>query len=133
LKKIIIISGIIPATFNVYLCIVELFIFLLDISNILRWSSFLVVVICILGISGYVGLWKSLITKSNDKRLVNLVLLIAGILSVCLTLLMVFSGKLPMRINNFPQDIGRLIVVIWPGIVSIFVIASKKRQLNLQK
>lgn len=125
-KKIIIISGIIPATFNFYMCIVGLFLFLLDIANILYWSSFFVVVICILGISGYVGLWKSLITKSDDKGLVNSVLLIAGILSICLTLLMALAGELPMRIYNFPRDIGRLIVVIWPGIVSIFVIASKK-------
>jgi hypothetical protein len=126
-KKIIIISGIIPATFNVYLCVVGLFLFLLDIANVLYWSSFLILVICILGISGYIGLWKSLLTKSNDKGLVNSVLLIAGILSVCLALLMTSAGKLPMRIFNFPQDIGRLIVVIWPGIVSILIIANEKK------
>jgi hypothetical protein len=124
-KKIFIISGIIPATFTVYLCVVGLFLFGLEIRN-WDWPSLLVAIICLLGIIGYVGLWKCLLAKPKDNQRINSVLLFGGILSIGLTLVMKSMGQLPLRIFNFPQDIGRLISIIWPGIVACYIVVKGK-------
>ena len=70
LKKLLTISGIIPATFLAYLSIIGFVLVIPDLFGKWDWFKFLFCLSCILGLAGYFGLWVSFYPFTQDEYLV---------------------------------------------------------------
>ncbi len=88
-RNIILINGIIPGTFLFLLSVFWLFQFALDIFY--DWKTFLLILCFLLGIIGYLGLWRNLILSQNRVKL-NSYLLGFGIIG-CLTFITFEGGE----------------------------------------
>ena len=127
MRKILIISGILPATFLVYLCLIGIILTLIEKLVNFSFSNLIVLLICILGITGYIGLWKTLLTKSKTNSILTRTLLITGLLSLLLTIIMILTDNLKMNILKFPEDMFRFLVTFWPGIITIYLLISNSK------
>lgn len=120
-KNIIIISAIIPSSILFYASVFWIFVFITDIFS--DWPTSFVLTLCIfLGLLGYVGLWRNLISSKNRRGLNSLLpaLGIAGYI-----LFIFYTGS--ERMISFAEPFESLIM-IWPIIVSIFVIVLNLKQ-----
>lgn len=131
-KNLLIISGIIPATFLTYLCVLGVILILPNIFE--KWDlfKFLFSCSCLFGLGGYLGFWISLFGKSTKNRL-KLFLLSGGAISILFILY--YKQDLGLNVSTNLEDIGRLMIFIWPLIISIFlifkiIIENKKQNLE---
>jgi hypothetical protein len=121
IKKLFIISGIIPATFLTYLSIIGFFLIIPDIFKQWDWFKFLFCFACLLGFGGYFGLWISLLeSPKKNKDLPKLILLLGGVLSVIFILCN--KQDLALNLSAKPEDFARLIMFLWPFIISSILI-----------
>lgn len=118
-KNLLIISGIIPATFLAYLSVLGVILILPDIFE--KWDlfKFLFISSCLLGLGGYFGFWISLFDKST-KNMLKLFLLGGGAISILFILY--YKQDLGLNLSTNSNDIGLLMIFIWPLIISLFLI-----------
>src|SRR5690606_4307188 len=106
-RNIILISGIIPATFLFFLSIFWLFQFMTDIFY--DWKTFLLILCFLFGILGYLGLWRNLILSKNRIKL-NSYLLGFGIIG-CLTFIIFEGGERAIKwIISFEEPLENLML-----------------------
>jgi hypothetical protein len=85
------------------------------------WFKFLFCCSCLLGFGGYFGLWISLFESlTKDGNTLKLVLLFGGLISI----LFILYNKQNLVLHLSPnfEDIGRLLLFLWPAIVSVILI-----------
>ena len=117
-RNIILISGIIPATFLFLLSIFWLFQFITDIFY--DWETFILILCFSFGILGYFGLWRNLVLSKKRVKL-NSYLLGFGIIG-CLTFIIFEGGERAIKwIISFEEPLENL-MLIWPLIVSVIVL-----------
>ena len=123
LKKLLTISGIIPATFLAYLSIIGFVLVIPDLFGKWDWFKFLFCLSCILGLAGYFGLWVSLLeSPKNNKRKLILTLIIAGLLSV--SFFIFYKKELALNLSTKTEDFGILLTFFWPILISIILMIS---------
>jgi hypothetical protein len=134
-KNLLIISGIIPATFLAYLCVLGVILILPDIFE--KWDlfKFLFSCSCLLALGGYLGFWISLLENSiKNKNTLKLILLIGGLISILFILY--YKQDLALHVSTNSGDIGRLMIFIWPLIISLFLILKiiiENKKSNFEK
>jgi len=115
-KNIMIISGIIPASILFYASVFWIFVFVKNLFS--DWPTSFVLTLCILlGMLGYVGLWRNLIL-SKSKTGLNSLLPALGITGYVLFIF--YTGSERMISSEKPFE---TLMMIWPAIVSVFIIA----------
>ena len=129
IKKLLIISGIIPATFLAYLSILGVFLILPDIFSEWDWFKFLFSISCFFGLGGYVALWSSL-SKSSDKKIIVLRLILLGGGLVSLLFILYHKQSFALRLSTNLEDIGRLILFLWPAIISLILIIKALKEIK---
>jgi hypothetical protein len=130
LKKLFILSGLLPATFMLVLT----FLFL---PNLIKNLSFEVVEILmlfsmILGICGYIGLLISLLSKLEYKYLLKFTLLVLGIIG-SVTFTTIAGGKRAWAWVLNIEEFDEWIIWVWPIIVSIVLLSLNGRKLLNKK
>jgi hypothetical protein len=128
MRKILIISGILAATFGVYLCVVGIILTSIEKFENFSFSNLIVLLICILGITGYIGLWKTLLANSETNLRLTQTFLFAGLLSLLLTIIMILTENLKMNVAKFPEDMFRFFLTFWPGFVTIYLLLTKNKK-----
>ena len=126
LKKLFILSGLLPATFLLGLT----FLFLPDqIKNLsLELDEIFMFLSMIFGICGYIGLLLSLLPKLEHKYLLKFTLLVLGIIgSVVFTT--IAGGKRAWTWVLNIEEFDEWIIWIWPLIVSIILIGLNIRKI----
>lgn len=116
MKRLLIISAILPAT---YLCLLT-FIFIPRFTNS-DLSEILIAVSLLLGIVGYIGLWQSLLKEQSKWEYLNTEFLIAGILGA-LTFLIYARTSINLSLG--------LLLFLWPVIVSVIILIDKFKMLK---
>ncbi len=126
LKKLFILSGLLPATFLLGLT----FLFLPDlIKNLsLELVEIFMVLSMIFGICGYIGLLLSLLPKLEHKYLLKLTLLVLGIIG-SVTFITIAGGKRAWTWVLNIEEFDEWIIWVWPLIVSIVLIGLNGRKL----
>lgn len=126
LKKLFILSGLLPATFLLGLT----FLFLPDlIKNLsLELVEIFMVLSMIFGICGYIGLLLSLLPKLEHKYLLKLTLLVLGIIG-SVTFITIAGGKRAWTWVLNIEEFDEWIIWVWPLIVSITLIGLNGRKL----
>jgi FtsH-binding integral membrane protein len=125
IKKIFILTGLLPATFLLGLTIIFLPSFIRDLS--FEFDDIFLPVSMIFGICGFIGLLLSIMPKFEDKRLLKLVFLILGILG-SIMFISIAGGKEAWTWILKIEEFDEWIIAVWPLIVSIVLI-----YLNIQK
>jgi hypothetical protein len=126
LKKFIILSGLLPATFLLGLT----FLFLPDLIknlslDLVQISMFLSM---IFGICGYIGLLLSLLPKLEHKYLLKFTLLFLGIIGF-VTFSTITGGKRAWTWVLIIEEFDEWIIWVWPQVVSIILIFLNGRKL----
>lgn len=126
LKKLFILSGLLPATFLLGLT----FLFLPDlIKNLsLDLVEIFMVFSMIFGICGYIGLLLSLLPKLEHKYLLKFTLLVLGIIG-SVTFTTIAGGKRAWTWVLNIEEFDEWIIWVWPLIVSIVLIGLNGRKL----
>jgi len=119
-KNIMIISGIIPASILFYASVFWIFVFVRNLFS--DWPTSFVLTLCILlGMLGYVGLWRNLILSKN-RRWLNSLLLALGIAG-CVLFILYEGGVNALNLMISFEEPFESLMTIWPVIVSVFIIA----------
>ena len=126
LKKLFILSGLLPATFLLGLTIL----FLPDmIKNLsLELVEIFMVLSMIFGICGYIGLLLSLLPKLEHKYLLKFTLLILGLIG-SVTFTTITGGKRAWTWVLSIEEFDEWIIWVWHLIVSIVLIGLNGRKL----
>lgn len=126
LKKLFILSGLLPATFLLGLT----FLFLPDLIKNLSFEvvKIFMVLSMIFGICGYIGLLLSLLPKLEHKYLLKFTLLVLGIIG-SVTFTTIAGGKRAWTWIFNIEEFDEWIIWIWPLIVSIVLISLNGRKL----
>jgi len=126
LKKLFILSGLLPATFLLGLT----FLFLPDqLKNLsLELDEIFMFLSMIFGICGYIGLLLSLLPKLEHKYLLKFILLVLGIIgSVIFTT--IAGGKRAWTWVLNIEEFEEWIIWVWPLIVSIVIVGLNGQKL----
>lgn len=126
LKKLFILSGLLPATFLLGLT----FLFIPDlIKNLsLEFDEILMLLSMTFGICGYIGLLFSLLTKFENKNQVKLIFLVLGIIG-SITFMSIAGGKRAWTWVLDIEEFDEWIIWVWPIIVSIVLVGSNGKKL----
>ena len=126
LKKLFILSGLLPATFLLGLTLL----FLPDqIKNLsLELDEIFLFLSMIFGICGYIGLLLSLLPKFEHKYLLKFALLVLGIIGSVIFTTIAGGNRAWTWILNI-EEFDEWIIWIWPLIVSIVLIGLNGRKL----
>ena len=110
LKRLLLWSAILPGTCLFILTLFWIPFFITsDLTDLLIVDSFL------LGIAGYVGLWRNLLNEKSKRSYLNKIFLTAGIIGV-ITFFLITRTSIYL-------DFG-LLVFLWPSIVSIIILTD---------
>jgi hypothetical protein len=126
LKKLFILSGLLPATFLLGLT----FLFLPDQIKNLSFEilEILMFLSMIFGICGYIGLLLSLLPKLEQKFLLKFTLLFLGIIG-SMTFTTIAGGKRAWTWLLNVEEFDEWIIWVWPLIVSFVLISLNGRKL----
>ncbi|WP_156522684.1 hypothetical protein [Arachidicoccus ginsenosidimutans] len=124
LKNILLISAIVLSTVGVILCIMAFFSFIFEIFK--ERDAFCISLGSLFGITGYIGLWKSLLDKTNYYYRTNNLLLILGLLSY---IILLFTIHESMPIKGF-EDLLETLIFFEPCIVAIIILIDNFTQIK---
>jgi|LakMenE18May11ns_1017448.scaffolds.fasta_scaffold9828189_1 hypothetical protein len=119
LKKLFLLTGLLPATILLALTLSFLPSFISDLS--FEFDEIVIVVSMLLGICGYIGLTLSLLSKFENNSLLKLTFLILGLIG-SITFTSITGGKRAWKWVMNIEEFDEWIIWIWPLIVSIVLI-----------
>jgi hypothetical protein len=125
LKKFIILSGLLPATFLLGLTFLFLPDLIMNLSlDLVQISMFLSM---IFGICGYIGLLLSLLPKLEHKYILKFTLLVLGIIGF-VTFTTITGGIRAWTWVLIIEEFDEWIIWVWPQLVSIILIFLNGRK-----
>lgn len=126
LKKLFILSGLLPATFLLGLT----FLFIPDlIKNLsLEFEEIFMLLSMTFGICGYIGLMLAMLNKFENKNLLKVIFLVLGIIG-SMTFTSIAGGKRAWTWVLNIEEFDEWIIWVWPIIVSIVLVGSNGKKL----
>ncbi len=124
-KHLLLLSAIVPATFLVVMCVVVIVTLLGSLSVQGEAAAYLIT--SILGILGYIGLIKLLMSPLNKGDKAVLYCLLSGVASF--VIFVGISGPRAWKWVLTLEEPGEWLVFVWPTMVSILFIVSMVKRL----